>query len=164
MKCTAKPVKNRSYMFFWTSHPPTYQKHKPWDSVTLTDGIKTCGLRDLLVSTELAKSIFFARLCLFHFITILLSIINYSLRVFAFTTFQTKSNQKKQGAEKRPAGKEAKDPSQLPQSINEFERLVLSSPNISANWIQYMDFHLQATELEQARAVAERALQTIYFR
>lgn len=66
--------------------------------------------------------------------------------------------------EKRPAGKEAKDPSQQPQSINEFERLVLSSPNISANWIQYMDFHLQATELEQARAVAERALQTIYFR
>ncbi|XP_040217796.1 protein RRP5 homolog [Rana temporaria] len=77
---------------------------------------------------------------------------------------KTKSNQKKQGVEKRPAGKEAKDPSQQPQSINEFERLVLSSPNISANWIQYMDFHLQATELEQARAVAERALQTIYFR
>nr|DBA15081.1 TPA: hypothetical protein GDO54_004338 [Pyxicephalus adspersus] len=70
----------------------------------------------------------------------------------------------KQGAKKKQAGKEATDASQRPQSVNEFERLVLSSPNISANWIQYMDFHLQATELEQARAVAERALETIYFR
>ncbi|KAM3913083.1 protein RRP5 homolog [Leptodactylus fuscus] len=60
--------------------------------------------------------------------------------------------------------KETSDPNQQPQSVNEFERLVITSPNISANWIQYMDFHLQATELEQARAVAERALQTIYFR
>ncbi|CAI9546186.1 unnamed protein product [Staurois parvus] len=77
---------------------------------------------------------------------------------------KTKSKQKEQEAEKRQTGKEVTDPSQQPQSINEYERLVLSSPNISTNWIQYMDFHLQATELEQARAVAERALQTIYFR
>ncbi|KAM5141017.1 protein RRP5 homolog isoform 2-T2 [Mantella aurantiaca] len=77
---------------------------------------------------------------------------------------KTKRNPKKQEVNKGEAGKETPDPHQRPQSINEFERLVLGSPNISANWIQYMDFHLQATELEQARAVAERALQTIYFR
>lgn len=60
--------------------------------------------------------------------------------------------------------KETTDPNQQPQSVHEFERLVISSPNNAANWIHYMDFHLQATELDQARAVAERALKTIFFR
>ncbi|KAM9323788.1 LOW QUALITY PROTEIN: protein RRP5 homolog [Gastrophryne carolinensis] len=71
---------------------------------------------------------------------------------------------KGQAAEKQTPRKETAPLGQQPQSVNEFERLVLTSPNNSAHWIQYMDFHLQATELEQARAVAERALQTIYFR
>ncbi|XP_075072317.1 protein RRP5 homolog [Mixophyes fleayi] len=77
---------------------------------------------------------------------------------------KTKKTKKDQGVEKKQSATETIDPDQKPMSVNEFERLVLSSPNLSANWIQYMDFHLQATELEQARAVAERALQTIYFR
>ncbi|XP_068113609.1 protein RRP5 homolog isoform X2 [Hyperolius riggenbachi] len=74
-----------------------------------------------------------------------------------------KKTQKALAAEKK-SRKETADGSRHPQSINEIERLVLGSPNSSTNWIQYMEFHLQATELEQARAVAERALQTIYFR
>ncbi|XP_066456986.1 protein RRP5 homolog [Eleutherodactylus coqui] len=60
--------------------------------------------------------------------------------------------------------KETTIPNQQPQSVHEFERLVITTPNNSANWTQYMEFHLQSGELEQARAVAERALQTIYFR
>ncbi|KAM6347614.1 protein RRP5 homolog isoform 3-T3 [Alca torda] len=56
------------------------------------------------------------------------------------------------------------DPSRQPQSADEFDRLVLSSPNSSILWLQYMAFHLQATEIEKARAVAERALKTICFR
>ncbi|XP_075697204.1 protein RRP5 homolog isoform X2 [Rhinoderma darwinii] len=70
----------------------------------------------------------------------------------------------KKDLQKTQIRKETPDPKQQPQSVHEFERLVITSPNISANWIQYIDFNLQATELEQARAVAERALQTIYFR
>ncbi|XP_027658314.1 protein RRP5 homolog isoform X2 [Falco rusticolus] len=56
------------------------------------------------------------------------------------------------------------DPSRQPQSADDFDRLVLSSPNSSIVWLQYMAFHLQATEIEKARAVAERALKTICFR
>ncbi|EDL42026.1 programmed cell death protein 11 [Mus musculus] len=51
-----------------------------------------------------------------------------------------------------------------PESADDFDRLVLSSPNSSILWLQYMAFHLQATEIEKARAVAERALKTISFR
>ncbi|NXE56174.1 RRP5 protein, partial [Casuarius casuarius] len=56
------------------------------------------------------------------------------------------------------------DPSRQPQTADDFDRLVLSSPNSSILWLQYMAFHLQATEIEKARAVAERALKTISFR
>uniref|UniRef100_A0A8B9T781 Protein RRP5 homolog n=1 Tax=Anas platyrhynchos TaxID=8839 RepID=A0A8B9T781_ANAPL len=56
------------------------------------------------------------------------------------------------------------DPSRQPQSADDFDRLVLSSPDSSILWLQYMAFHLQATEIEKARAVAERALKTICFR
>ncbi|XP_078421131.1 protein RRP5 homolog isoform X1 [Cetorhinus maximus] len=56
------------------------------------------------------------------------------------------------------------DPNRQPQSADDFDRLVLSSPNSSIVWMQYMAFHLHATEIEKARAVAERALKTISFR
>uniref|UniRef100_A0A8C5X3A6 Protein RRP5 homolog n=1 Tax=Malurus cyaneus samueli TaxID=2593467 RepID=A0A8C5X3A6_9PASS len=56
------------------------------------------------------------------------------------------------------------DPNRQPQSADDFDRLVLGSPNSSILWLQYMAFHLQATEIEKARAVAERALKTISFR
>ena len=41
---------------------------------------------------------------------------------------------------------------------------VLESPNDSYPWIQFMAFHVELGELAKARAVAERALQTINFR
>ncbi|XP_067297092.1 protein RRP5 homolog [Pseudorasbora parva] len=59
---------------------------------------------------------------------------------------------------------ELMDTSLRPDSTTAFERLLLSSPDSSLLWLQYMAFHLQATEIEQARAVAERALKTISFR
>ncbi|KAK7165863.1 hypothetical protein R3I93_005826 [Phoxinus phoxinus] len=59
---------------------------------------------------------------------------------------------------------ELMDTSVRPDSTTAFERLLLSSPDSSLLWLQYMAFHLQATEIEQARAVAERALKTISFR
>ncbi|KAI4899783.1 hypothetical protein NFI96_011797 [Prochilodus magdalenae] len=59
---------------------------------------------------------------------------------------------------------ELMDPSARPESSAAFERLLLSSPDSSLLWLQYMAFHLQATQIEQARAVAERALKTISFR
>lgn len=56
------------------------------------------------------------------------------------------------------------DGDRLPESAEDFDRLLLSSPASSQLWVRYMAFHLHATEVDRARAVAERALKTIPFR
>ncbi|XP_047435563.1 protein RRP5 homolog isoform X2 [Mugil cephalus] len=72
----------------------------------------------------------------------------------------------KKAAEKALVQREAElmDPNLRPQDAAAFERLLLASPSSSLLWLQYMAHHLQATQIEQARAVAERALKTISFR
>ncbi|XP_078499820.1 protein RRP5 homolog isoform X1 [Lissotriton helveticus] len=84
---------------------------------------------------------------------------------------QKKKTKKDKEVEKQQAEKELSkiestlmDPTRQPQTADDFDRLVLSSPNSSILWLQYMAFHLHATEIEKARAVAERALKTISFR
>ncbi|XP_068581648.1 protein RRP5 homolog isoform X2 [Cebidichthys violaceus] len=74
--------------------------------------------------------------------------------------------QEKKAAEKALVQRESElmDPSLRPQDAAAFERLLLASPDSSLLWLQYMAHHLQATQIEQARAVAERALKTISFR
>jgi rRNA biogenesis protein RRP5 len=52
----------------------------------------------------------------------------------------------------------------MPESTSDFERVLLGSPNSSYLWIQYMSFQLQLSEIEKAREVAKRALDTINFR
>ncbi|XP_011176334.3 protein RRP5 homolog [Solenopsis invicta] len=59
---------------------------------------------------------------------------------------------------------EALASNQTPNSIDQFDRLVLSSPDSSLVWLRYMAYHLQATEIDKARAVARRAIKTINFR
>lgn len=51
-----------------------------------------------------------------------------------------------------------------PQSIADYERLLLGEPNNSLLWIQYLAFQLQLSEVEKAREIAERALKTIAIR
>ncbi|KAJ7706378.1 hypothetical protein B0H17DRAFT_1192865 [Mycena rosella] len=51
-----------------------------------------------------------------------------------------------------------------PESNADFERLLLGSPSSSYLWVQYMSFQLQLSEVEKAREIARRALQTINFR
>ncbi|KAJ7596847.1 hypothetical protein C8J56DRAFT_918480 [Mycena floridula] len=51
-----------------------------------------------------------------------------------------------------------------PESNADFERVLLGSPNSSYLWIQYMSFQLQLSEIDKAREIAQRALQTIHFR
>ena len=51
--------------------------------------------------------------------------------------------------------------SKKPQTVEQFDRLVLSRPNSSLIWINYMAYHLQATEFEKSRTIARRALKTI---
>ncbi|EDV92511.1 protein RRP5 homolog [Drosophila grimshawi] len=56
------------------------------------------------------------------------------------------------------------DPSQQPETIDQFERLVIAEPNNSKSWIQYMSFLLSNTEIVKAREIARRAIKTIAFR
>lgn len=51
-----------------------------------------------------------------------------------------------------------------PTTVDDFDRLVLASPNSSLIWLKYMTFHLQQAEIEKAKAVGLRALKTISFR
>ena len=50
---------------------------------------------------------------------------------------------------------------QGPQSVADFERLLMGQPNSSVLWLSYMAFHLQLDEVSRARELAERALRTI---
>ena len=56
------------------------------------------------------------------------------------------------------------DNERTPETTDDFDRLVLSSPDSSLVWIRYMAYHLHSAEVEKARAVAERALKAISFR
>ena len=51
-----------------------------------------------------------------------------------------------------------------PQSVADFERLLLGQPNSSILWLSYMAFQLQLSEFARAREIAERALKTINMR
>ena len=51
-----------------------------------------------------------------------------------------------------------------PQSVSDFERLLLGQPDSSELWIQYMAFQMKLSELSKAREVAERAIKTINIR
>lgn len=49
----------------------------------------------------------------------------------------------------------------VPKSPDEFQKLLLATPNSSYLWAQYMAFHLGLEQFEEARNVAEKALRTI---
>ena len=51
-----------------------------------------------------------------------------------------------------------------PTTAPEFEQLIMSSPNSSFVWIQFMSYLIAQGELDKARATAQRALKTIQFR
>lgn len=48
-----------------------------------------------------------------------------------------------------------------PQTVADYERLLLGDPDSSMLWLQYMAFQLELGEAEKARAIANRALRTI---
>ena len=50
------------------------------------------------------------------------------------------------------------------ETVDDFEKLIISNPNSSFIWIKYIVFYLQSVETEKARKVAERALKAISYR
>lgn len=53
---------------------------------------------------------------------------------------------------------------EVPQSADDYERLIAVSPQSSYLWIQYMAFHVSLTEVDMARDVAIRATSAVSFR
>ena len=51
-----------------------------------------------------------------------------------------------------------------PENADEFDKLVLTSPDSSLCWIQYIAFHMERKEYSLAREVVKRALEKINFR
>ncbi|KAL8150493.1 hypothetical protein V2J09_020301 [Rumex salicifolius] len=51
-----------------------------------------------------------------------------------------------------------------PETADEYEKLVRSSPDSSFIWIKYMEFKLKLADVEGARSIAEKALKTINIR
>ncbi|XP_068153955.1 rRNA biogenesis protein RRP5 [Drosophila tropicalis] len=72
---------------------------------------------------------------------------------------QVKEEQRLREIEERNA-----DPDAKPETIDQYERLVLAQPNNSLTWLQYIAFLLSNTEIEKARVLARRAISTISFR
>lgn len=75
-----------------------------------------------------------------------------------------KKLKEKRELEIRAAEKKRLEGGQAPDSVDEYEQLVRTSPNSSFVWIKYMAFLLSIADVEKARSIAERALQTINFR
>jgi ribosomal protein S1/tetratricopeptide (TPR) repeat protein len=75
-----------------------------------------------------------------------------------------KKLKEKRELEIRAAEQKRLEGGQAPDSVDEYEQLVRASPNSSFVWIKYMAFLLSIADVEKARAIAERALQTINFR
>ncbi|KAG6700889.1 hypothetical protein I3842_08G135300 [Carya illinoinensis] len=77
---------------------------------------------------------------------------------------QAKKKAKKEREQEIRAAEERLVENDIPRTADEFEKLVRSSPNCSFVWIKYMAFMLSMADVEKARSIAERALNTINIR
>lgn len=74
------------------------------------------------------------------------------------------AKKKTKGGEKQVEDKTAELSTTAPQSAGDYERVLVGSPNSSFLWINYMAYQLQLSEIEKAREIGNRALNTISFR
>lgn len=78
---------------------------------------------------------------------------------------RSKKTEKQKEEEETRAKEEALlDDSQLPETIADFEKLIVTSPNSSFVWIKYVAFLLSIAEIGKARRVLERGLKRIHYR
>lgn len=71
---------------------------------------------------------------------------------------------RKKKAKKQVQDKTGEINARAPQSIADFERLLVGNPDSSVLWMNYMSFQLQLGEIDKSREIAERALKTINYR
>ncbi|KAI5963281.1 RRP5 [Candida pseudojiufengensis] len=79
-------------------------------------------------------------------------------------TTNTKKSKRKQKQSKQIEDKTLDLNTRTPQSNSDFERLILGNPNNSILWMNYMSYNLQLSEIEKAREIGKRALETINYR
>lgn len=77
---------------------------------------------------------------------------------------RSKSKRRKNRTKINLEDKTAELATSAPQSVTDYERLLVANPNSSVVWMGFMAFQLQLGELDKAREIAERALKTISFR
>ncbi|KAK3236152.1 hypothetical protein CYMTET_53700 [Cymbomonas tetramitiformis] len=75
-----------------------------------------------------------------------------------------KKEKKKREEEIRKKEQERLEGEKAPETLAEFEKLVLTSQSSSFVWIKYMAWHISRMEVAAARKVAERALEGIHYR
>ncbi|KAH3898887.1 related to rRNA biogenesis protein RRP5 [Saccharomycodes ludwigii] len=78
--------------------------------------------------------------------------------------FTSDKKSKKKSKRKIAEDKSIDINTKAPESVADFERLILGNPNSSVIWMNYMAFELQLGEIDKGREIAERALKTINFR
>lgn len=66
--------------------------------------------------------------------------------------------------EKRIKTIEDKKDDTAPSTIDDFERALIKDKNNSFLWIKYMTFYLETSEIQKARAIAKKAIETINYR
>lgn len=74
------------------------------------------------------------------------------------------TDKKRRKAKKQVEDKTGEINSRAPESVGDFERLLVGNPNSSILWMNYMSFQLQLGEIDKSREIAERALKTINYR
>lgn len=77
--------------------------------------------------------------------------------------FMTQKKKKRKG-KKQVEDKTGELNSRAPQSVADFERMLVGNPDSSILWMNYMSFQLQLGEIDKSREIAERALKTINYR
>lgn len=78
--------------------------------------------------------------------------------------FMDLSKKKRRKGKKQVEDRTAEMNSRAPQSVADFERLLVGNPDSSVLWMNYMSFQLQLGEVDKSREIAERALKTINYR
>ncbi|EEQ36536.1 hypothetical protein CLUG_00659 [Clavispora lusitaniae ATCC 42720] len=78
--------------------------------------------------------------------------------------FTESHKKRKRKGKKNVEDKTSEINARAPESVQDFERMIIGNPDSSVLWMNYMSFQLQLGEIDKSREIAERALKTINYR
>lgn len=80
------------------------------------------------------------------------------------TKRQKRAAKRKEEEEIYRAEQSLLDQNRQPESAQDFDRLLLANPNSSYLWVQYIAYQLHLADVEKAREIGKKALESINFR